>query len=110
MRGWGGGIALRALAALVCVIGAVWVALWYFIPAPPHELTMSAGIKGGAFDHIAVRYKERLARHHVTLNLRYYSAGNENVRLINDPKSGASTMRHYGSFTAPRRRSTVSRS
>jgi TRAP-type uncharacterized transport system substrate-binding protein len=71
-------------------VGAVWLALWYFIPAPPTSITMAAGVKGGGFGEVGDRYKELLSRHHVTLNLRYYEIGNDNVRLIDDPKSGVS--------------------
>ena len=84
----GRGLGLRIAAAVVCVIAAVWLALWYFIPAPPHEITIAAGIKGGAFEHIANRYREILARHHVTLKLRFVDGAAAFVRLINDPKSG----------------------
>jgi TRAP-type uncharacterized transport system substrate-binding protein len=82
------GISLRVLATLLCVVAAVWLALWYFIPAPPSSITIAAGIKGGAFEHIANRYREILARHHVTLNLRFVDGAAAFVRLINDPKSG----------------------
>ena len=58
MGDWGFGIGLRALAAIVCLVAAVWLALWYFIPAPPTTLTSAVGFKGGAFDHIAGRYRE----------------------------------------------------
>ncbi|HZQ12734.1 MAG TPA: TAXI family TRAP transporter solute-binding subunit [Pseudolabrys sp.] len=99
-----GGLILRIAAAVICVIAAVWLALWYFIPAPPHEITIAAGIKGGAFEHIANRYKARLARHHVTLNFRYASAGGS-AKLIADPKSGVSGAFLFGgllnSETAP---------
>ena len=80
----------RLIAAIALAIALVWLALWYFIPAPPTRITMAAGVKGGGFEHFAELYKEKLAAHRVTLNLRYYEAGNENVRLINDPKSGVS--------------------
>ena len=56
----------------------------YFIPAPPKTITIAAGVKGGAFEHFANRYKERLARHHVTLNMCFATAG-ELARLITDP-------------------------
>ena len=36
MGNWTGGLFVRALAAFVCLVAAVWLALWYFIPAPPH--------------------------------------------------------------------------
>jgi hypothetical protein len=95
MGGWAGGVAVRVLAALVCVIAAVWLALWYFIPAPPHEITIAAGTKGGAFEHIANHYKARLARHHVKLNLRFAAAG-ESAKLVTDPKSGVSGAFLFG--------------
>lgn len=81
---------LRGIAAVVSVLAVIWLALWYFIPAPPTQITMTAGVKGGAFDHLAELYRQKLAAHHVTLNLVYYKVGNDNVRLIDDPKSGVS--------------------
>jgi uncharacterized protein len=81
-------VVLRGFAAIASVLTVVWLALWYFIPAPPTQITMSAGVKGGAFDHLAGLYRQKLAAHHVTLNLIYYNVGNDNVRLIDDPKSG----------------------
>jgi TRAP-type uncharacterized transport system substrate-binding protein len=100
MRGWAGGIALRAFAAIICLIALVWLALWYFIPAPPTSITMAAGVKGGGFEHFAELYREKLAAHHVTLNLRYYESGNENVRLLNDPKSGVSAALMFAGQTS----------
>jgi len=95
---------LRGLAAIASVVVVAWLALWYFIPAPPHELTIAAGIKGGAFEHIANRYKAQLARHHVTLHFRFASAG-DSARLITDPKSGVSGAFLFGGLinneTAP---------
>lgn len=80
----------RVAAAIVCTIAAVWLALWYFIPAPPTTLTIAAGVKGGAFEHTANVYREKLASHHVTLNLRFNDVAFGNVRLVDDPKSGVS--------------------
>jgi hypothetical protein len=87
--GWEYRTIIRAFATMLVVVAVVWLALWYFIPAPPHELTIAAGAEGGAFEHIANRYKERLARHHVTLHLHFASAG-QSARLITDRKSGVS--------------------
>jgi TRAP-type uncharacterized transport system substrate-binding protein len=112
MGSWVATISLKVLAAVLCLVAVVWLALWYFIPAPPTTITMAAGVKGGGFEHIANRYfehianryKERLARHHVTVNLRFASAG-ESARLISDPKSGVSAAFLFGgllnSETAP---------
>ena len=134
MGGFGTRMALRSLAAVASVVVISWLALWYFIPAPPHELTIAAGIKGGAFEHIANRYKARLARHHVTLHFRFGSAGESTSaanRRLEVRVSGAcscsaacSTAKphpilcpsaalappHSGFSTAGRRRSTVCRS
>lgn len=88
--GWVFGICLRIFAAIVCLVAVVWLALWYFIPAPPSTITIAARIKGGAFEHIANRYRDSLARHHVTLNLRFVEDPLDIVRLVNDPKSGVS--------------------
>ncbi len=104
MGNWTLGIILRALAAALCLVATVWLALWYFIPAPPTSITIAAGIKGGAFEHIANRYKERLARHHITLKFRFASAG-DSARLIADPKSDVSAAFLFGGLltreTAP---------
>src|SRR5664279_907811 len=87
--GISGRIILRLAATILCVVAVVWLALWYFIPAPPKTITIVAGVKGGAFEHFANHYKERLARHHVTLNMRFGTAG-ESARIITDPNSDVS--------------------
>jgi TRAP-type uncharacterized transport system substrate-binding protein len=81
----------RVLAALFCAIAAVWLALWYFIPAPPSSITIGAGVKGSATEHIALRYRERLARHHVKVNIRLTEGSLDTVRLLRDPNSGVDT-------------------
>jgi TRAP-type uncharacterized transport system substrate-binding protein len=81
----------RALAALLCVIAAVWLALWYFIPSPPSSITIGAGVEGSATEHIAIRYRERLARHHVKVNIRLTKGSSDTVQLLRDPNSGVDT-------------------
>lgn len=81
-------IVLRVLVAVLCVVAVVWLALWYFIPAPRMTLTMAVGFKGGAFDHIAERYREKLAFRKVALNVRYTEGAFDSVKLLNDPKTG----------------------
>jgi len=80
----------RILAAVVCVIAVVWLALWYFIPAPPTTITIAAGFRNGAFEHLAKQYRDILARHHVTLELRYVDDMLDVIRLVKDPSSGVS--------------------
>lgn len=99
MGGWVVGIRLRVLAAIVFLVAVVWLALWYFIPAPPSTITIVAGLKDGAFEHIAVRYRERLARHHVKLNVRLTEGSAHSLRLLHDPKSGVDAGFLFGGFT-----------
>ncbi len=87
---------LRALAALLCVSAAVWLALWYFIPAPPLTITIAAGSKGGAFEQIADRYRERLTRHHIKLDVRLTGGAADNLKLMEDRSSGIDAAFLFG--------------
>jgi TRAP-type uncharacterized transport system substrate-binding protein len=79
---------LRVMVAVICLGGAVWLAMEYFNPAPPSTITIAAGAKGGAYDFFAEQYREKLARAHVALNIRITGGTAENIRLLEDPKSG----------------------
>jgi TRAP-type uncharacterized transport system substrate-binding protein len=79
---------LRALVAIICLAGAVWLVMEYFNPAPPSTITIATGAKGGAYEFFAQQYREKLARAHVTLNIRITDGTSENIRLLEDPKSG----------------------
>jgi TRAP-type uncharacterized transport system substrate-binding protein len=78
----------RALVAIICFAGALWLGLAYFNPAPPSVITIATGPKGGAYEFFAQQYRERLARARVTLNIRITDGTAENIRLLEDPKSG----------------------
>jgi TRAP-type uncharacterized transport system substrate-binding protein len=103
MGSWAGGIALRVLAAIICVIAVVWLALWYFIPAPPSKITIAAGVKGGAFEHIGNSYRERLAPHHVELSVRPTDGVTETLRLIADRSSGVDAAFLFGGVSSSTR-------
>jgi len=79
---------LRVIVAIFCLGGAVWLVMEYFNPAPPSTITIAAGPKGGAYEFFAQQYREKLARAGVTLNIRITGGTAENIRLIEDPKSG----------------------
>src|ERR1700729_451839 len=79
---------LRALAAIICLAGVVWIVVEYFNPAPPSTITIATGPKGGAYEFFAQQYQERLARARVTLNIRITDGTAENIRLLEDPRSG----------------------
>jgi TRAP-type uncharacterized transport system substrate-binding protein len=81
----------RLLAALVAFAFAMAIAnlaLVYFFPAPPSTITLATAFKGASFDYFGQRYRERLARDHVNLELRETAGAVENLRLLQDPGSG----------------------
>jgi TRAP-type uncharacterized transport system substrate-binding protein len=79
---------LRALVAIICFAGAIWLGLAYFNPAPPSTITIATGPKGGAYEFFAQQYRDKLARARVTLKIRITDGTSENIRLLEDPKSG----------------------
>ena len=97
MGNWFFDLRLRILAAIGCLVALVWLALWYFIPAPPSSISIAAGIKNGAFSEIAEHYREKLARQHVKLNIRLTAnSGEAQLKLLEDPKSGVDAAFMFG--------------
>jgi len=78
----------KGLAAIFCILGISWLALDYFVPSPPSKITIATAFKGSTFDYFGQRYRERLARAGVKVELRETAGGVENLRLLQDPKSG----------------------
>src|ERR1035437_6891745 len=78
----------KALATIVCIVGIVSLSLIYFIPAPPSKVTMATAFKGSSFEYYGQQYREIFARFHVELELRETAGAVENVKLLQDPKSG----------------------
>ena len=78
----------KGLAAIFCILGISWLALDYFVPSPPSKITIATAFKGSTFDYFGQRYRERLARAGVKVELRETAGVLENLRLLQDPKSG----------------------
>jgi TRAP-type uncharacterized transport system substrate-binding protein len=78
----------KGLAASLCILGIVLLALIYFFPAPPPTITMAVGFKGGSYELLADHYKDILARFHVELELRNSAGGLEQFKLLQDHNSG----------------------
>jgi TRAP transporter TAXI family solute receptor len=78
---------LAGMLATLSIAAATWLAVGHFIPAPPSGITIAAGAKGGAFEYYADRYREILARSHVTLNVRSTGGTSENLKLLQEPDS-----------------------
>ena len=81
---------LAAGLAILCALGGAWLTLEHFVPAPPKKITVAAGSKGGAYEYYAQKYREILARHKVTLEVRSTEGTIENLKLLQDPTSGVS--------------------
>jgi TRAP transporter TAXI family solute receptor len=81
---------LAGLAAILCIAGLAWLALDHFVPAPPKKIIFAAGSKGGAYEFYARKYRDILARNHVTVDIRSTQGTVENLKLLQDPKSGVS--------------------
>jgi TRAP transporter TAXI family solute receptor len=74
----------------VLVVGAICATVLYLGPIPPRVVVMSTGSPGGAYDELAKRYKEILARSHVELKLVESAGAVENLKRLNDPHAGVS--------------------
>ena len=90
---------LKGLAAILCIVSIVWLALGYFIPAPPSTITIAMAFKGSSYERWALGYQERLSRSHVTLNLHYTDGPLDNLRLIKDQSSGVDVAFLFGGLT-----------
>jgi TRAP-type uncharacterized transport system substrate-binding protein len=51
---------LKGLAAILCIVGVVSLALLYFIPAPPSKISIASGTESGSYVVLAGRYRKYL--------------------------------------------------
>jgi hypothetical protein len=90
---------LKGLAAVVGIVSIISLALIYFIPAPPSTVTMATAFKGSSFEYYGRRYREIFARSHIQLELRETDGAVENVKLLQDPKSGVQIAFAFGGIS-----------
>ena len=74
--------------AAIAVIIAFVVAFQWVQPAPPKRVVIATGRSDGAYYRYAQLYRERFAKAGITLDVRETSGSVENIRLLEDPKSG----------------------
>jgi TRAP transporter TAXI family solute receptor len=79
---------LKGTAAAVAGVSIVSLLLIYFIPTPPSKVTMGTAFKGSSFAYFGRQYREIFARSNIELELRETAGSVENVKLLQDPKSG----------------------
>jgi TRAP-type uncharacterized transport system substrate-binding protein len=78
----------EVLAVILCIAGISWLALGYFIPAPPSRIAIAGSFKGNHYNFVTAQYKEILARAHVMVDPRLTEGAVDNLRLLKDPASG----------------------
>src|SRR5215475_11134384 len=78
----------KGLVLAAGIMGVVSLALAYFIPAPPSTVVMATAFKGSSFEYYGRQYREIFARSNIELELRETAGAVENVKLLQDPKSG----------------------
>jgi len=74
--------------AVVLAVVAFVVAFQWVKPAPPNRVVIATGRPDGAYYGFAQLYRERLAREGITLEVRDTSGSVDNIRLLEDPRSG----------------------
>jgi TRAP-type uncharacterized transport system substrate-binding protein len=57
-------------------------------PEPPRHVVLATGIDQGAYAEFGRRYQHALKEYGITVELRPTQGAAENLRLLNDPKSG----------------------
>jgi TRAP-type uncharacterized transport system substrate-binding protein len=88
---------LKGLAAILCLLGVISLALIYFIPTPPSKIAMATStIKGTTYDYYAQRYRERFAQANVKLEFRESAGSAETFSLLQDAVSGVQFAFMYG--------------
>ena len=79
---------LQAAWPLVLLgVAAVYLALRFANPAPPHSLTIGTGPKGSQFETMAGRYRSVLARNGIKLQVVATDGSLDNLKRLSDPKS-----------------------
>lgn len=72
---------------LLASAAAIWLALHFVRPAPPHTLTMSGGPKGSSFENVAERYRAILARNGIDLKILTSAGSLQNLDRLSAPHS-----------------------
>ncbi len=97
---------LIVLAVLAILIAAVY---WSFHSAPPRTLTMTSGPPGSTFETNAIKYRDILQTHGVTLKIVPSQGSLENLARLKDSKSKVDVGFVQGGVTnAPGNRNPVS--
>jgi TRAP-type uncharacterized transport system substrate-binding protein len=88
MLGLGSRALFKGLGVIFGILAISWLALEYFVPSPPSSITLASGPQGTSLLYFGQRYRERLARVGIDVDLRETAGTTENCKLLHDPNSG----------------------
>ena len=88
---------------VIASAAAIWLALRFVQPAPPHTLTMSAGPKGSSFEMFAERYRAFLASNGIELKIVLSAGSLQNLERLSEPHSHVDVALVQAGITAPPR-------
>jgi TRAP-type uncharacterized transport system substrate-binding protein len=81
-------LAAMLLGLVVLLAAGIWMVGRHLLPPPPKVVVMSTGASDGAYHGFALRYREILARHGVTLKLVQSSGAVENLERLKKREGG----------------------
>ena len=81
---------LVVLVGILCLGAIAWTASLYKRFLPPTTVVMTTGPEGGGYRELGEKYRTILARSGVTLELRPSQGDVENIRLLEDARTGIS--------------------
>jgi len=96
MLGFSGWQLFKGWVLAVGTMSVVSLALIYFIPALPSRVIMATAFKGSSFEYYGWQYREIFARSNIELELRETAGAAENVKLLQDSKSGVQIAQVVG--------------
>ena len=81
---------LTTYAPVVLVVGVLlWVAYVAIDPTPPNRIIMAGGVEGSAYQDFAEQYRDVLAKHHITMEIRSSEGSMQNLHSLDTGKSDA---------------------
>jgi TRAP transporter TAXI family solute receptor len=83
-------LVLAGVAAALLLGGTAWTASLYRRFLPPRTIVMTTGPEGGGYRELGEKYQKILARSGVTVELRPSQGDVENIRLLEDARTGVS--------------------
>ena len=103
---WATGLMIWVPLTVFAVV-AIYVTWRLLEPAPPHKITIAAGIPGGAYDRFARQYAQHFQDNGFELEVRNTQGSVENYALLQDENSGVDVALVQGGTTPAEARRTL---